>query len=104
MFLLIILFACHNSLKGIIYYAHFGWLVLVTKSCPILVTPWTIARQALLSTGFPRQEYWSGLLFPPGSLPDPGIEPGSPALQAYSLPIEPPGKPTFRAAENEAQK
>ena len=41
---------------------------------------------------FSRQEYWSGLLFPsPGDLPDPGIEPGSPALQADSLPSEPPG-------------
>ena len=44
--------------------------------------------------GFPRLEYWSGLLFPsPGDLPDPGIEPRSPALQADSLPAEPPGKP-----------
>ena len=44
--------------------------------------------------GFPRQEYWSGLSFPsPGDLPDPGIEPGSPALQADSLPSEAPGKP-----------
>ena len=43
--------------------------------------------------GFPRQEYWSGLpLLSPGYLPDPGIEPGSPALQAVSLPLEPPGK------------
>ena len=42
--------------------------------------------------GFPRQEYWSGLPFPnPGDLPDPGIEPGSPASQAFSLPYEPPG-------------
>ena len=41
---------------------------------------------------FPKQEYWSGLPFPsPGDLPDPGIKPGSPALQAYSLPSEPPG-------------
>ena len=57
-------------------------------------TPWTVAYQALLSLGFPRQEYWSGLPFPPtGDLPDPGIEPGSPALQADSLPSsEPPGK------------
>ena len=46
-----------------------------------LVTPWTVAYQSLLSTGFSRQEYWSGLPFPsPGDLPDPGIEPGSPAL------------------------
>ena len=44
--------------------------------------------------GFPRQEYWSGLPFPsPGDLPDPGIKPRSPVLQAYSLPTEPPGKP-----------
>ena len=50
-------------------------------------TPWTIAHQAPLSLGFPRQEYWSGLLFPsPGDLPTTGTEPGSPALQAVSLP------------------
>ena len=53
-----------------------GWLVcccLVAKLC-LTVTPWTIAHQALLSIGFPRQEYWSGLLFPsPGDRPDPGI-------------------------------
>ena len=50
--------------------------------------------QALLSMGFSRQEYWSGLPFPsPGDLPDPAIEPGSPALQADALPSEPPGKP-----------
>ena len=49
-------------------------------------TPWTVARQASLSMGFFRQEHWSGLPFPsPGDLPDPGIEPGSPALQADSL-------------------
>ena len=59
---------------------------LVAKSCPTLVTPWIASRQAPLSMGFSRQEYWSGLPFPsPGDLPDPGIEPGSPALQADSL-------------------
>ena len=43
---------------------------------------------------FSRQVYWSGLPFPPlGDLPDPGIEPGSPALQEDSLPSELPGKP-----------
>ena len=48
-----------------------------------------------MSVGFSRQEYWTGLPFSsPGDLPDPGIEPGSPALQAGSLPTEPPGKPT----------
>ena len=51
-----------------------------------------VAHQALLSVGFPWQEYWSGLPFPsPGDLLDPGSETGSPALQAGSLP-EPPGK------------
>ena len=51
-------------------------------------TPWTIASQATLSMGFFRQEYWSGLPFPPpGDLPNPGIEPASPALQADSLPL-----------------
>ena len=57
-------------------------------------TPWTIAYQVLLSKGFSRQEYWSGLQFPsPGDLPNPGIEPGSPALQADSLLSKAPGKP-----------
>ena len=52
----------------------------------LFATPWTVARQAPLSMRFPKQEYWSGLPFPyPGDLPDPGIEPGSPALQADSL-------------------
>ena len=46
-----------------------------------------------MSMEFSRQEYWSGLPFPsPGGLPDPGIEPGSPALQADSVPFEPPGR------------
>ena len=54
---------------------------------------------APLSMGFPRQEYWSGLPFPsPGDFPDPGIEPGSPALQADALPSEPPGKPFYMCA------
>ena len=62
---------------------------LVTKSCLTLVTPWTSAHQASLSMGFSRLEYWRGFLFPsPEDLPDPGIEPGSPALQADSLPTE----------------
>ena len=58
------------------------------------VTPWTVAHQAPQSMEFSRQEYWSGLPFPfPGDLPNPGIEPRSPALQADALPLEPPGKP-----------
>ena len=53
-----------------------------------------MARQALLSMGVSRQEYWSGLPFPsPGDLPNPGLEPRSPALRADTLPSEPPGKP-----------
>ena len=62
----------------------------------LLETPCTVASQASLSMGFSRQEYWNGLSFPsPVDLPDPGIEPGSPALQADSLPSEPPGNPQF---------
>ena len=58
----------------------------VTQSCPTLATTWAVARQAPLSMGFSRQEHWSGLPFPsPGDLPDPGIEPDSPALQADSF-------------------
>ena len=62
---------------------------LVAKLCPTLVTPLTVACQAPLFMGFSRQEYWSGLSFPsPGYLPNPGIKPASPALQADSLPTE----------------
>ena len=61
------------------------------------VTPWTVACQAPLSMGFPRQEYWSGLPFPsPGGLPDPGIKPTSPlspVLAGGFLTTEPPGEP-----------
>ena len=66
---------------------------LVTKSCPTLVTPWTVACEASLSMEFSRQEYCSGLPSPsPGDLPDTGTEPRSPSLQADSLPSEPQGK------------
>ena len=58
------------------------------------MTPWTVACQAPLSMGFSRQEYWGALPCPPpGNLPNPGIEPRSPTLQADSLPTEPLGKP-----------
>ena len=76
----------------------FGWLLslkyiggggLVAKSCPALATPWIVAYQTALSRGFSRQEFWSGLPFPPPwGLSNPGINPGSPALQADSLPTE----------------
>ena len=58
----------------------------------LFATPWTIAYQASPSMGFSRQEYWNGLPFPsPGDLPDPGIKPGSPALEADALTSEHPG-------------
>ena len=60
----------------------------------LFATPWTVAHQAPPSMEFSRQEYWSGLPFPsPGGLPDPGIEPRSPTVQADALPSEPAGKP-----------
>ena len=60
----------------------------------LFATPWTVAYQAPPSMKFSRQEYWSELPFPsPGDLPDPGIKPGSPALQADALLSEPPGNP-----------
>ena len=63
------------------------YIMLVAQSCPTL-------RPHGLSMEFSRQEYWSGLPFPsPGDLPDPGIEPGSPTLEADALTSEPPGKP-----------
>ena len=53
--------------------------------------PWTVAHHALLPMGFPRQEYWSGLVFPsPGDLPDPGIEPMTPTLTGRFFTTEPP--------------
>ena len=66
----------------------------VSQSCPPLYNLWTIVRQAPLSMEFSMQEYWFGLLFlPPGDLPDPGLEPASPALQADSLPLSQWRKP-----------
>ena len=60
----------------------------------LFATPWTVAYQAPPSMEFSRQEYWSGLSFPsPGDLPNPGIEPSSPAVQEDALLSEPPGSP-----------
>ena len=67
---------------------------LVAKSCPTLCDPMDVAHQIPPSMGFPRQEYWSRLPFPPpGDILDPGIEPMSPALVGRSFTIEPPEKP-----------
>ena len=72
--------------------------VLVAQLCLALCNPMTIAHKAPLSMEFSRQEYWSG--FPsPGDLPDLGTEPRFPALQADSLPSEPPGKPLIVQGE-----
>ena len=76
----------HQSVPINKYFSQFSCSV-VSDSC---VTPWTVAHQAPLSMGFPRQEYWSVLPFPsPGDLPDPGIEARSLALQAEFLLSEP---------------
>ena len=78
------------------------WSVLCISACMLshfthihlLLTLWTVAHQAPLSVEFPRQEHWSGVPFPPpGDLPDPGIEPTSPALQADSLALSHHGSP-----------
>ena len=68
---------------------------LVAQSClTLFATPWTVAFQAPLSVGFPRQEYCSGLPFPsPGDLPGPGIKPVFPSLASGFFTTEPPGKP-----------
>ena len=69
----------------------------VTSFLSDSATLWTVAHQAPLSKGFPRQEHWSGLPFPsPGDLPNPGIEPTSPALQADSLSLSHQGGPLHR--------
>ena len=82
------------------YDLHNHFFVVSLPSCVWLFeTPWTVACQALLSVGFPRQECWNGLPFPsPGDLPNPGMEPMSPALTSrfiYFFTAESPGKPTF---------
>ena len=68
--------------------------MLVDQLCLTLCDPMECSCQVPLSMEFSRQEHWSGLPFPsPGDLPNPGMEPRSPALQVVSLPSEPPGKP-----------
>ena len=69
--------------------------VCVLSHVQHFATPWTVAHQVPLSIGFPRQEYWSGLPFPPpGHLPAPGIKPASPALAGGFFTTEPPRKPS----------
>ena len=85
-----------RSLCGVILEKVVKVKVLVAQLCPTLRDPRAVARQAPQSMEFSRQEYWSGLpLLSPEDRPNPGIEPGCPALQIDSLPPEPPGKPSF---------
>ena len=80
-------------ISSMIRYFFLIWFGLAAKWRLTPAIPWTAAHQAPLSMGFSRQEYWSGLPFlSPWYLPKPGTESGSPALQADSLPNEPPGK------------
>ena len=73
---------------------------MVAQSCPTFCNPTDCSHQVSLSMEFSRQEYWSGFPFPfPGDLPDLGIKPGSPALQADFLPSEPPGEELILARE-----
>ena len=68
--------------------------VLVAQSCPTLCEPMDCSPPGLLSMEFSRQEYWSGLPFPsPGDVPDPGIEPGFPALQEILYCLSHQGRP-----------
>ena len=73
---------------------YYGLEVKWLSHVRLFETPWIVAYQAPPPMGFSRQEYWSGLSFPsPWDLPDPGIESGSPILEAGALTSEPPGKP-----------
>ena len=90
-------FTVHILLKpGLQNFEHYFTSMCEVKSLSrvrLFATLWTVAYQAPPSVGLFRQEYWSGLPFPsPGDLPNPGIEPRSPTLQADALPSEPPGK------------
>ena len=92
LWLLLLKWFLHWLLRCLIHpigIAMLRYAQLLSHVC-LSVTPWTVARQAPLSMGFSRQEYWSGLPFPsPSDLPHPGIKPVSPALQVDSLPTEP---------------
>ena len=84
------------SITGALFcqWVAYSFLVELLTRIQLFVDPWTIADQAPLSLGFPRQEYWSGKPFPsPGHLPDPGMEPASPALAGRFFTTEPPGAP-----------
>ena len=95
---------CYKVMIHILYTVLFVFSYHLSKSLShvwLFVTPWMVAHQAPPSMWFSRQEYWSGLpLHPPRDLPGPGIGPRSPALQADTLPSEPPGKPSYHLILN----
>ena len=85
---------CHFLLQEIFPSQGSNPHLLHWQADSLPLTLWTVAHQAPLSMGFSRQEYWNGLpFFSPGDLPNPGIEPRSPALQADSLPLSCQGSP-----------
>ena len=96
-------FTCYSEMRrfsGISYEFQTPRFKLQVFACmlnhvQLFETPQTVDCQASLSMGFSRQEYWSGLPFPPGDLSDPGFEPGSPALEADTLTSEPPGNTIY---------
>ena len=90
------LFPLKPSLKRLPHIIFWSAEVKSLSRVRLFVTPWTVAHQAPPSLGFSRQEYWSGLPLPsPGNLPDPGIEPRSPTLQADALTSELVKNPTL---------
>ena len=99
----------YSSFKTVfnLFWFSLSWLLyiwyycccLIAKLCPLL-WPWILACQAPLFVGFPLQEYWSGLPFPPlGDRPNPGMKPMFPSLAGRFFTTEPPGKPIFGAIE-----
>ena len=83
------------------FFLYFTLKVKLLSCVRLFATPWTVAHQAPLSMGFSRQEYWSGLPLPsPVDLPDPGIEPRSPALQSDALTSDPLEKPLCKTVTN----
>ena len=91
------------SMFSAFYCTNMSVVCLVTKSCPTFFqTPWTVAHQAPLSIQFPRQEYWSRLLFPSsGNLPHPGIKSTFAALGGRFFTTKLPGKPTVDLIEQQ---
>ena len=83
--------------NSMLHYANWRMKVKSLSRVQLFATLWTLSHQAPPSMGFSRQDYWSGLPFPsPGDLPNSGIKPRSPSLQADSLTSEPPGKTNWR--------